>query len=115
MAFTYAYPAHYVTVDPVIFGSDSTRDTCDLKILLIERADPDQPHHRAWALPGGFVDPQESLDAAAARELEEETGLKGAFLEQLYTFGAPDRDPRGRVITVAYLALVNRTDCAIRA
>src|SRR5438876_4419931 len=115
MAFTYEYPAHYVTVDPVIFGSESTRDSCDLRILLIERAVPAEPFHGAWALPGGFVDPKESLDAAAARELEEETGVTGAFLEQLYTFGAPDRDPRGRVITVAYLALVNRADCRVRA
>lgn len=115
MPFTYDYPAHYVTVDPVIFGAESTRGTCDLRVLLIERADPAQPFHGAWALPGGFVDPKESLDAAAARELEEETGMKGAFLEQLYTFGAPDRDPRGRVITVAYIALVDRSACLLRA
>jgi 8-oxo-dGTP diphosphatase len=115
MAYSYEYPAHYVTVDPVIFGSESTRDTCDLKILLIERAVATEPFHGRWALPGGFVAQKESLDAAAARELEEETGVTGAFLEQLYTFGAPDRDPRGRVITVAYFALVNRAACKLRA
>ena len=115
MAYSYEYPAHYVTVDPVIFGSEFTGDTCDLRVLLIERADRGQPFHGKWALPGGFVDPKESLDAAAARELEEETGVTGAFLEQLYTFGAPDRDARGRVITVAYFALVNRSACTVRA
>lgn len=115
MAFTYEYPAHYVTVDPVIFGSESTRDTCDLKVLLIERAGEGEPFFGHWALPGGFVDPKESLDDAATRELEEETGVTGAFLEQLYTFGARDRDPRGRVITVAYFALVNRAACKVRA
>jgi 8-oxo-dGTP diphosphatase len=86
-----------------------------LKVLLIERAVATEPFFGRWALPGGFVDPAESLDAAAARELEEETGVTSAFLEQLYTFGAPDRDPRGRVITVAYFALVNRAECKVRA
>jgi len=115
MAYTYPFPAHYVTVDTVIFGSGSTRDTCDLKVLLIERGAKGQPFFGAWALPGGFIKPEESLDSAAARELEEETGVKDAFLEQLYTFGAPERDPRGRVITVAYFALVNRTECKLKA
>jgi 8-oxo-dGTP diphosphatase len=99
----------------VIFGAESTRESCDLKILLVERAVPTEPFFGHWALPGGFVAPDESLDRAAARELEEETGVTGAYLEQLYTFGAPDRDPRGRVITVAYYALVNRSACTVRA
>jgi 8-oxo-dGTP diphosphatase len=115
MAFTYQYPAHYVSVDTVIFGADSRRESCDLGILLVERGDPSQPFAGAWALPGGFVDPAESLDDAAKRELSEETGVESAFLEQLFTFGAPRRDPRGRVITVAYYALVNRVDCTLRA
>src|SRR4051794_25935832 len=113
MAFTYEYPAHYVSVDTVIFGADSQRDSTNLKVLLIQRGAP--PFAGEWALPGGFVSPVESLDAAALRELKEETGVESAFLEQLYTFGAPDRDPRGRVITVAYYALVNRAGCSLGA
>lgn len=75
-----------------------------LQILLIRRGI--QPHLGAWALPGGFVHMEETLDQAARRELEEETHIKNVFLEQLYTFGNPDRDPRGRVVSVAYYALV---------
>jgi 8-oxo-dGTP diphosphatase len=89
-----------VTVDVVIF---SLRDG-DLKVLLIRRASP--PHKGKWAVPGGYVHHNESLNEAALRELEEETGLRDVYLEQLYTFGDPKRDPRGRVITVAYFALV---------
>jgi len=97
-----------VTVDVVIF---SLRDS-DLKVLLIRRAAP--PFKGKWAIPGGYVHPDEALDEAAQRELEEETGLPDVYLEQLYTFGAPKRDPRGRVITVAYFALVS-DDVTVRA
>jgi 8-oxo-dGTP diphosphatase len=97
-----------VTVDVVIF---SLRDG-DLKVLLIRRAAP--PFKGKWAIPGGYVHPDEALDEAAQRELEEETGLPDVYLEQLYTFGAPKRDPRGRVITVAYFALVS-DDVTVRA
>ena len=90
-----------VAVDGVVFGLDED----GLKILLIQRAS--EPFRGQWALPGGFVHPDESLDDAARRELVEEAGVKDVFLEQLYTFGDPDRDPRGRVIAVAYFALVN--------
>jgi 8-oxo-dGTP diphosphatase len=76
----------------------------DLQVLLIRRGHP--PYRGKWAIPGGFVHPDESLDEAARRELEEETGVREVYLEQLYTFGDPKRDPRGRVITVAYFALV---------
>lgn len=95
----YHYPA--VTVDLLVF----TVRAGTLQILLVKRAI--EPFKGLWALPGGFVRTGESLEAAAARELAEEGGLVGIHLEQLSTFGAPDRDPRGRVITVAYLALVN--------
>lgn len=100
--YSYEYPRPSVTVDCVIFGLD---DGYDLRVLLIQRAhDPYKGH---WALPGGFVDMDEDLDTAARRELEEETGVTNVFIEQLYTFGEPNRDPRGRVISIAYYALVN--------
>lgn len=89
-----------VTVDVVIF---TLRDD-DLQVLLIKRKRA--PYAGRWAIPGGFVRSRERLDDAARRELEEETGVRDVYLEQLYTFGNPKRDPRQRVITVAYFALV---------
>lgn len=89
-----------VTVDLVIFA---LRDG-ELQVLLVQRGVP--PFQGRWALPGGFVTRGESLEDAARRELVEETGVRDVYLEQLYTFGNPDRDPRGRVITVAYYALM---------
>jgi 8-oxo-dGTP diphosphatase len=89
-----------VTVDLVIFA---LRDG-ELQVLLVRRGVP--PFEGQWALPGGFVQQRESLDVAARRELEEETGVRDVYIEQLYTFGDPGRDPRGRVITVAYYALL---------
>src|SRR6476659_1151413 len=97
-ASDYEHPS--VTVDIVIL----TVFEQDLKVLLIRRKLP--PYQDLWAVPGGFVDMRESLDAAARRELHEETGVDNVYLEQLYTFGDPDRDPRTRVITVAYYALL---------
>ena len=73
-------------------------------MLLIRRLS--EPFQNGWALPGGFVDIDEDLEQAALRELREETGISGVYLEQLYTFGRPERDPRERVITVAYYSLV---------
>lgn len=99
--FTYKYPRAALTVDCVVFGLDEE----DLKVLLIQRDIP--PFEGRWALPGGFVPVDETLEEAAKRELSEETGIRDVFLEQLYTFGAVDRDPRERVVTVAYYALVN--------
>jgi len=101
MAYTYEYPRPALTVDCVVFGLDAE----DLKVLLIQRDLP--PFEGRWALPGGFVRMEEDLEGAARRELVEETGLKDVFLEQLYTFGGVGRDPRGRVVSVAYYALVN--------
>ncbi len=89
-----------VTVDVVIF----TLRNDDLQVLLVKRKVA--PYAGRWAIPGGFVRIGERLEAAARRELEEETGVRDVYLEQLYTFGDPKRDPRERVITVAYFALV---------
>lgn len=90
-----------VTVDLVIF----TIADNDLRVLLIRRKQG--PFRNCWALPGGFVELDESLEAAAARELKEEVGVENVYLEQLFTFGDPQRDPRGRVISVSYFALVD--------
>jgi len=90
----------FVTVDVVIFA---LRDD-DLQGLLVRRKNP--PFEGKWAIPGGFVRHEESLEDAAARELFEETGVRDVHIEQLYTFGTIDRDPRGRMVTVAYVALV---------
>jgi len=89
-----------VTVDIVIF---TVRDGA-LQVLLVKRGVP--PFAGQYAIPGGFIRAEESLEAAAIRELHEETGVRDLFLEQLYSFGEPRRDPRGRVITVAYYALI---------
>jgi 8-oxo-dGTP diphosphatase len=88
-------------------------DDTELKVLLIQRALA--PFKGTWALPGGFVRIDETLEEAARRELEEETGLRKVFLEQLYTFGVVDRDPRERVVSVAYYALVNLSDHNVQA
>lgn len=105
----YAYPHPAVTTDIAVF---TIRDDA-LQLLLIRRRNP--PFQGAWALPGGFVDIDEDLDACAARELAEETGISGVYLEQLYTFGAPGRDPRERVISIAYFALAPSAALAVQA
>jgi len=98
-----------VTVDVVVFTVEADR----LSVLLIERKYP--PFKGVRALPGGFIRKKEELIKAARRELREETAVGGVYLEQLYTFGAPRRDPRGRVITVAYFALVPRHVMKLKA
>ena len=109
MAHTYQYARAALTVDCVVFGVDEE----ELKLLLIRRGNA--PFQGKWALPGGFVHIDESLEAAAARELQEEAGVTPPFLEQLFTFGAVDRDPRERVVSVAYYTLVKLSDHKVRA
>lgn len=102
MSFSYEFERPGLTVDGVIFGLDLDEE--NLQVVLVER--DVEPFEGMWALPGGFVRNGESLEDAALRELREETGIKDVFLEQLYTFGKPNRDPRGWVVSVAYYALV---------
>lgn len=103
-AHTYRHPRPALAVDCVVFGFDEDA----LRVLLVQR--DIEPYVGRWALPGGFVRMDETLDQAARRELKEETGAHKLYLEQLYTFGALDRDPRERVVTVAYYALVKLDD-----
>lgn len=98
--FCYKHPHPAVTTDVVLFTVREEK----LQLLLIRRRNP--PFQNGWALPGGFVEMDEDIAACAQRELGEETGVKEVYLEQLYTFGKPQRDPRERVISVAYYALV---------
>ena len=100
---------HAIAVDVVLF----TIQGGTLKALLVRRQHA--PYRGAWALPGGMVGAEESVDEAALRELQEETNIGNVYLEQLYTFGELNRDPRGRVITVAYYALVNWQQFQLKA
>lgn len=102
--YCYKYPHPSVTTDCVIFGFDGSK----LKVLLIERGI--EPYKGMWAFPGGFLNMEESAEERALRELQEETGLTGAYIEQFHTFTDPKRDPRERVITIAYYALVRIQD-----
>lgn len=109
MSFTYSYARPALAVDCIVFALDLGK----LKVLLIQRRS--EPFANHWALPGGFLEIGETLEAAARRELAEETGLKHVFLEQLYTFSHLNRDPRDRVISVGYFALVRLNDHRVRA
>jgi 8-oxo-dGTP diphosphatase len=102
MPYTYEHPRPSLTADCVVFALADDH----LQVLLVERASP--PFAGAWALPGGFVDEGETLEDAARRELEEETGLRVRHLSQLGAFDDPRRDPRGRVISVAFVAVMPR-------
>lgn len=101
--FSYVYPRPALTVDLVVVSLEPRPH-----VLLIRRRH--DPFVGSWALPGGFVEDKEGLADAARREMAEETGVVLTQLEQLYTFGDPGRDPRGWVVSVAYLARVNRAD-----
>lgn len=103
-SYTYKYPHPSVTTDCVIFGFDGK----DLNILLVERGL--EPFKGSWALPGGFLKMDETVEECAKRELQEETNVSNVFLEQFHTFSAVDRDPRERVLTVAFYALVKPSD-----
>jgi 8-oxo-dGTP diphosphatase len=106
--YTYDYPRPAVSVDVVIVSNEPTP-----RVLLVRRKH--DPFAGRWALPGGFIEMDESLEAAARRELYEETGVEAEELEQLHTFGDPGRDPRGRIITVVYLAIVDAAKIKPRA
>jgi 8-oxo-dGTP diphosphatase len=98
--YIYEWPRPMVTTDAVIFAV--TADTT--KLLLIKRGH--DPYKGKWAIPGGFINIDEELEDAAARELQEETGLTGIHLEQMHTFGTVGRDPRGRQITIVYMGII---------
>ncbi|MGE5333759.1 MAG: NUDIX hydrolase [Nitrososphaerota archaeon] len=104
-----AYERPSVTVDVVILTVRERR----LEVLLVRRRH--WPFEGMWAIPGGFVEPHESLEDSARRELHEETGVSDVYLEQLYTFGDPGRDPRTRVITVVYYALLRADQLRVHA
>ena len=102
--YTYRYPHPAVTTDCIVFGYDGLR----LNVLLIERGG--DPYKGAWAFPGGFLNIDEDAPDGARRELLEETGLRVTNIEQLGAFAAPDRDPRERVISIAYFTLTRVQD-----
>ena len=104
MIFQYKYPHPAVTADCVVFGFDGKQ----LHVLLIERGL--EPYKGSWALPGGFMKIDETVEQCALRELKEETGVEDIYLEQFHGFSAVGRDPRERVVTVAFLALVRKSD-----
>lgn len=104
LKFCYRYPHPAVAVDCVIFGYDGS----NIKVLLIQRKN--YPYKTSWAFPGGFINMNETAEEAACRELEEETGLKGVVVRQLYTYTDIERDPRERVISIAHYALTRITE-----
>ena len=107
--YIYEWPRPMVTVDAVVFK----RYQGKIAILLINRKN--DPYKGFWAFPGGFVEMDEELDDAAARELAEETNLKGIDLEQMHTFGKVGRDPRGRQITIAFIGVTDENNANIKA
>ena len=106
MAYTYNYPRPAVTGDCIVITKEE-----NAKVLLIQRSD--EPYKGAWAFPGGFMNMDESTEQCAIRELEEETGLKVTDVCQIGAYSKVDRDPRGRTITVAYLAIIDKAICVV--
>ena len=104
MPYTYKYPRPALTVDAVVFKK-SDKET---SVLLIERKNP--PYKGKWALPGGFVDMDETVESAVARELLEETGITGVNLEQMHAFSAVERDPRGRTVSVVFWGVITNNE-----
>ena len=102
--YTYDYPHPAVTTDCVVFGFDGH----EMKILLVERGI--EPYKGMWALPGGFIRMDETAEQCAQRELQEETGLNLSLLKQFMTFSEVNRDPRERVISIAFYALARKSD-----
>ena len=109
MGYTYKYPRPALTTDAVVFSKSGD----ELKILLIQRKNP--PFLGYWAFPGGFVNMNETLEESAARELREETGLDNVELKQFKTYGAINRDPRGRTVSVVYYGFVDEKDVHVHA
>jgi 8-oxo-dGTP diphosphatase len=113
MPYTYEYPRPAVTVDVAVFSPVQGELLGGLLVLLIQRKH--EPFLGSWALPGGFVDENESLEAAALRELEEETGLLGVQLQQVGAFGDPGRDPRGHTVSVAFVSVADAATAKVVA
>lgn len=107
--YVYDWPRPMVAADAAVFGSFAGK----VKLLLVNRRN--EPFKGKWALPGGFVDIDEELKDAVARELAEETGLTGVRLEQVHTFGTCGRDPRGRVITVTFMGIAAEGNTKVKA
>lgn len=107
MSYTYDYPRAMVCVDCILFANNFS------EVLLIQRAN--EPFQKMWALPGGFIEMDETLEQSAARELCEETGLKDVKLNQFAAYGDPGRDPRGRTISVVFWAHINHAEAIINA
>ena len=108
MSYTYEYPRPAVTTDAVVFLETKN----GFEILLIQRKN--DPYQGMWALPGGFVEMDETLEQGVVRELEEETGLKGIKLQQLHTFSTVDRDPRGRTIGTAFWGFTTKENSKVK-
>ena len=103
MSYTYEYPRPAVTADCVVITKEK-----EPKVLLIQRGN--DPFKGCWAFPGGFINMDETIEQCAVRELEEETGLKVSNIQQIGAYSKVDRDPRGRTVTVAYLALIDNAE-----